>query len=420
MRVWLLKAGEPLPMVTGRSDRLLRTGLIARELAARDVDVTWWSSTWDHSRKMHLAERSWTAPVSPNYRVELLHGIAYSANISLPRIVNHLQIARAFRVQARQRARPDIILAALPTLELAREAARYGSEMGVPVVVDLRDMWPDIILDTAPRGMRTLARALLQPMFADAAYACRTSTAITGITEDFVDWGLRYAKRERRPADRAFPLAYAPPQHSDDAIAAGTRYWHARSVGRESGEFIACFFGSIGPQFRHDVLLDAARRLTASGRRITFVLCGNGDQLDSLRERARNQENVILPGWVGQQEIAALMRMASVGLAPYRDTYSFRMSIPNKVSEYFSAGLPIVSGLSGRVQELLSTEQVGLSYRDDDAAGLAQQLARVYDEPALRRSMSERAAQLFARRFSAAAVYGSMADYLLEIAANAA
>lgn len=42
MRVWVIKAGEPLPIDADRP-RKFRAGWIAHTLAARGHDVTWWT-----------------------------------------------------------------------------------------------------------------------------------------------------------------------------------------------------------------------------------------------------------------------------------------------------------------------------------------------------------------------------------------
>jgi hypothetical protein len=50
--VWLLKIGEYLP-IDGGEERLMRMGLIADALRARNCVVTWWATTYDHLRKRY-------------------------------------------------------------------------------------------------------------------------------------------------------------------------------------------------------------------------------------------------------------------------------------------------------------------------------------------------------------------------------
>ncbi|GAI08595.1 unnamed protein product, partial [marine sediment metagenome] len=51
MRIWLITIGEPLPS-DNNNDRLYRTGILAKLLIQRGHEVVWWTSTFDHVRKI--------------------------------------------------------------------------------------------------------------------------------------------------------------------------------------------------------------------------------------------------------------------------------------------------------------------------------------------------------------------------------
>src|SRR5206468_2647153 len=97
--------------------------------------------------------------------------MAYRKNISVRRLVNHVQIARNFRREAAHCVAPDIVITALPTVELAYEAVRYARAIRIPALVDIRDLWPDILVDAAPRAVRPFGRLGLSYMFAQARSA---------------------------------------------------------------------------------------------------------------------------------------------------------------------------------------------------------------------------------------------------------
>src|SRR5439155_9149672 len=149
MRVWLITVGEPLP-VDGTGDRPYRTGLLARFLIEAGHEVLWWSSTLDHIRKRLRAPESVSLDVEDKLRLVLLHGMPYRRNVSISRLINHIGIAREFERLAPAQPRPDIIVCSLPTLELSDAATRFGGEHGIPVVLDVRDLWPDIFVDVLP------------------------------------------------------------------------------------------------------------------------------------------------------------------------------------------------------------------------------------------------------------------------------
>lgn len=76
LRIWLIKEGEPLPS-DKIGDRLFRMGLIAETLVKMGHDVVWWSSTFNHAKKILRFNEDRNLELAPNYRLKLLHSIPY-------------------------------------------------------------------------------------------------------------------------------------------------------------------------------------------------------------------------------------------------------------------------------------------------------------------------------------------------------
>lgn len=414
LRVWLVTVGESLPL-PGSGARLLRAGILSGILARQGHQVVWWTSTFDHWQRRHLFNSDTELRLANGVVLRLLHGCGYRRNISIRRIVDHILVARSFSRLANREPAPDVILCSLPTLELSIAATRYGIHNNVPVIVDIRDLWPDIMLEAAPKWARVLARFALFPMYYQAGRACRDAYAITGNSPPFVDWGLGQANREATALDRSFPFGYfaSPPKEHD--LVAAERFWGQYGLTEGRGSFIACFFGTMGHQFDLDTVLDAALMLESEGRDILFVLCGVGERLDALKIHAGQSRVVIFPGWVGHAEIYALMRMASIGLAPYRNHAGFIGNLPNKPIEYLAGGLPVLSSLDGYLGGFLARHGCGLTYPDGEARALHDILLDIYENRQKLKKMALNARAVFAEQFDADRVYGGMSDYLREV-----
>ena len=419
MRIWLVTIGEPVPVDDGSRDRLHRTGYLAHFLADHGHDVVWWTSTFDHFRKKHLFESDTDVEVNGHFVIRLLKGCGYRSNLSYSRVKDHRQVAARYAELARQVADgPDIIVSALPTIELCDESVRFGRERGVPVVLDMRDMWPDIFVSSVPGPARPPARLLLGPMFRQAARACANATAICGITEAFVGWGLRRGNRTAGPLDRAFPMGYLTKPPSAESIRDAEEFWDGLGIKADSGEFVACFIGAVGRQFDLETVIRAARDLRRRGKQARFVLCGSGDMLERYRRLAGDEPSVMFPGWVDSAQIHVLMRRASVGIDPMMDRYDFLATINNKAIEYMSAGLPVVSSPArGVLFDMLRDHRCGVSYNDGDSGGLADVLAGLIDDSGRLTEMAANSAQLFESTFTAERVYAEMMAYLEEVAA---
>jgi len=415
MHVWLINSSEAVPTDPGNV-RLRRMGLLADALVERGHDVLWWTSTFLHSLKRHRCPESTRAKVRDRYHVQMLHAPAYRRNISLARIRNHRVLGREFARRCREEPRPDVVLCSFPTLELSAEAVRYGQAHGVPVVLDVRDLWPDVFLDYVPRWARPLARLALRPMFATARRACAGATAITGHAPAFVDWGLATGRRRRTPLDRHFPYGYEPFVPDAKTATLAEQFWQEHHVSSDPETMVVCFIGQIGHQFDLATVIEASRRLHGR-RRVQFVLCGVGMRLEALRRLAADcRHDVLLPGWVDAPQIWWLLRRASLALAPYVARADFEASLPNKAIEYLSGGLPVLTSLGrGTLLDLLTEHDCGLSY-GGDAGNLAETIESLADDSGRRRRMADNARRLFDDRFTAQKVYDEMATYLEQIA----
>ncbi|MBV8674322.1 MAG: glycosyltransferase family 4 protein [Acidobacteriaceae bacterium] len=416
MKIWLVKIGEPVPISGALVDRVHRTGYLAQFLAARKHQVVWWTTTFDHYRKKHISEER-TVPLGPNLAIRLLRGRGYAKNVGVGRLIDHALIARKFRHAIAREPKPDIIVTALPTVDLCLASLEYGRLRNVPVVLDMRDMWPDIFVDAIPGPLRPLARPLLVPFFRQARYACAHATAITGITEAFVEWGLRRGCRERSPLDRAFPFAYPATIPGPAAVRDAAQFWDAQGVHPGSDRLVVCFVGNLGRQFDAAHFLEAARILIGSGYPVQFVVCGAGERLEEYRKAAAAIPGMLFPGWIDAAKIHVLLQRSDVGIDPLPDRYDYLASINNKAVEYLSAGLPILSSpRHGVLCELLEREGCGLSYATCDAAGLASILTALHEQRQMLTQMSIRAREVFALQFAAEKVCGDMADHFEHIA----
>jgi glycosyltransferase involved in cell wall biosynthesis len=410
VKVWVITVGEPLPKYSP-ADRTWRSGYLARLLARRGHDVTWWVSSFDHFRKVQLEPDSRRVPLEENLALQFLRGRDYPRNISFARLANHREIGLEFRRLAREYPLPDVILCSFPTIELSREATAFGLEKGVPVALDIRDLWPDEMLERLPRVARGLGKLLLAPLYAGTRRAMRDATALVAISNSFLDWGLAHAQRARDPRDKMFPMGYTGALDRvavDDTVRAALA-----AKGVDARKRIFWFSGTFVSNIDLGTVIEAARQLRGEPD-IQFVLCGAGERDTEWRGQAQGLDNVVFTGWAGAQELACMASMAWAGLGAYEP--HARMSFPNKVFEYMSAGQPVLLSLGGETRELVEGHSVGLGYTAGDPASLASVVRRLAADGELRATLSSNATRLFKERFAPEVIYASYADFLESLA----
>jgi glycosyltransferase involved in cell wall biosynthesis len=402
-----------------RSGRLMRSGIIAQMLDGRGHEVTWWMSTFDHANRISRFDRDASTAFGSRGSIRMVHSRGYRASVSLARFMDHVTWARRFERAISAERQPDVIFCAYPTVEAARVCTRYGQRRSVPVVLDLRDMWPDLFGELPPPFLRPVARALLAPLRARAQAALRGATALFAITDEFLRWGLTVAGRPQGPLDAAFAQAYplSSPKVLDDEQAQEARaLWDRLGVTRDAA-FNVVLVGSItGRRVAMDAVLKAARMLQSDEHPVRFVLAGSGDDLALFREQARDCTNVLFPGWLRAAEIRELLARAHLGLVPYRNTPDFVMSVPTKAAEYFAAGIPVATSLRGTLPRVLREQECGREFDADHPESLVALVRVLRDDHALWSALSANALRAFHSRFVAEDVYGRLIDQLERIA----
>ena len=149
-------------------------------------------------------------------------------------------------------------------------------------------------------------------------------------------------------------------------------------------------------------LLDACALLVAEGRDLRLIVSGIGPDLQAAREHAVKVDlgaQVEFTGHVTYEDAPLVYRRGDIFVSP---TYSEGFS--NTILEAMASGLPIVSTRAVGVVDCLEHERDSLLVEPKDAAGLAVAIARLLDDPPLRRRLARRALDDARRLYSWQAV----------------
>lgn len=405
MIIWILKLGEPLPSDPG-TPRALRSGMLATELSKRGHEVTYWTSDVIHHLKIKRSKNERINGPQP-WQIKSLRGILYKSNISISRLVHNIQTSLDFLVKSKREKHPDIILSCFPTIELCSAAILFSKTRNIPCAIDIRDRWPDVIVEFFPPIFQRAAKIALAWMFCLTRYSLSKADAITGVSEGTLQWGLAYANRPRTAYDKAFVLSYKRHEFRTGEIS------HNRNT--DDSDFLVVYFGSISRRHLFETVVRAAMQLQRI-QKIKFIFCGTGDHEDWLRNLTKGMTNVQMTGWLNENQMTQIATLASLGLIPFSSTQDYHNNYPNKVGEYLQFGIPILSSLDGQCSRLLSEYNCGITYDQGSKDELAKAIILLFNNPEQRRAMSINARRAYEENFDADVNYASMANWLLTLA----
>lgn len=265
--------------------------------------------------------------------------------------------------------RPDVVFASSPPLPGVLAAAAAARARRIPLVVDVRDLWP-----AAAEALGELSNRRLIAAFERAErWLYRTAATVTATTEPFcrhIDARSSPGKAVHLPNGALDELldVEAPPR------TAGAPY----TIG---------YAGNFGIAQGLGIVLDAARELR--GDDVRFLLVGEGPvkaQLTAERDRDGLDAVEIRPG-VPTAEVGPLLAGCDALLVPLRDHALLQDFIPSKLYDAMALGRPALVAAAGEPHALVRRTGAGVAVGPEDGPGLAAAIRRLREDPDAARAM---------------------------------
>jgi len=307
------------------------------------------------------------------------------------RLLGFAQFALAATAVVLRRPRPDVIFATSPPLTMAFPAMVAARRWGVPLVFEVRDLWPEAPIQMGALRSpvaRWLARRLERTVYRAAASVVALSP---GMRAGVAAAGIPEERITLIPNASDLDL-FSPDLNSGDL----------RQRFGLGDAFVCCYFGTMGEANDLGQVIEAAALLREQGQEdVRFVLQGDGKRRSELEQQiaARGLSNVtLLPA--GDKFAAARLAAASDAcMTIFKDVPILATNSPNKLFDSFAAGRPAIVNTDGWQRELVETHEAGVFARPGDPADLARQVLLLRDNPELARRYGQNARRLAEREF---------------------
>lgn len=416
MKVWIFQTGEPLHSDQG-DPRPMRAMNLANSLVEAGHHVTIWSSAFYHQEKRHRSKFFENIKINELLEIRLIPSSGYKRNIGFGRLFDHLVLALKLKYAfLKEKSMPDVAFVGYPPIEFAFVAVKWLRARNVPIMLDVKDQWPHIFVEPLPKLFRPLAKLVLYPYFHMGRVVMRDATAFCAMSKGFLNWMSDFSGRKPTSNDCIIPLSPMKKNISDESFLDATSWWIKKGVIMDGRKRIF-FLGSLSQAFDFRPLVFAAQRALANGKDWQFVICGDGAKFQEICLLFAGLDNVVFPGWVDRPKAIALAKMSIAGLAPYRNTDNFVSNIPNKIIDYMSLGVPVLSPLKGEVESLIKQYNLGLIYDDSIDSSLYTVIELILLDELSLAAQSKNALETYLGHFSGEKVYGNLIEKLVEISA---
>ncbi len=260
----------------------------------------------------------------------------------------------------------DVVWASSPPLLVALCTIPLRIIARRPVVLDIRDIWPESAVNIGKLRRGSLAESL-GTVLEHQAY--RRSDGLTCVSRPMQSY-----LRARTPVDVDVVYNGTP----EGQLAVGDP--GIQPVDRS----VFCYAGNLGYAQGLDGVLRAFARLAHDASilpRPMLRLIGTGALERDLAELARTlgiADRVDFMGVRPKREALDLMSRSGILLIPLVDSPAFDLTVPSKVFDCMAIGRPIVASIRGEGREILESTGANLVVDPGDVDGLANAFVRVH------------------------------------------
>jgi glycosyltransferase involved in cell wall biosynthesis len=384
----------------------MRAMNLSNALSSRGHNTLIWSTDFNHLTKKHRFNKFSSIKISNYIRVNLVPSIGYKKNVSLRRLVDHLQLAINLRRRLKSEALPDFAIIGYPPIETAWVLVKFLNKRGIPTMLDVKDAWPEILLRKCPKQVIQFGRLILSPYFAMMKQTFNSVKFFSAPSSEFLQWCIGRTNRKQNSLDCVLPLTTPDVEFSNFELENAKLYLNSKGI-RDSSDFRVSFIGTLSESFNFKPIFAASKSLP-----FDFVIAGDGPKSESLKEQFKNSKNVIFTGRLSAVQSYALMQRSSVMLAPYNNSPDFEISVPNKIYDYMRNGKPILTSLRGPTLNLILDNNLGFYYDNSDLGSLGEKLSYLSKDTALVLEISNNASRLYKEKYSYKLVYESFVAHL--------
>ena len=377
---------------------------MARRLVAagHEVDLV---TTW----REQGGRRDWFTTEEAGIRVHWLP-VPYSNSMSYPeRIGAFLRFAWASTRKAASLG-GDVVFATSTPLTIALPGIYAAWRRRIPMVFEVRDMWPEVPIAVG---------AICNPLLVWAArrleafayrYASHVVALAPGMAEDIIATGVPRGKLTVIPNGCDLDIFTAPPTAPSP---------------REEFEWLSSrrlvlYAGALGRANGVGYLVRLAAEVARLDGEVRFVVIGEGAEKDAIRAAAREagllDHTFFIFDAVPKRDLVRWLHAADIITALFTGPrVIWKDAVQNKFFDALAAGKPIANNFDGWQSRIARDAGVGLILDPDDVASAGRQLVDALRDGKWLGTVPERARQLAQSQFERGLLASRLEQVLIKV-----
>lgn len=351
------------------------------------------TTTFAHKTKKHRIVSEGLFDKIP-YEYTMLHEPGYPKNVCITRFYSHFVFGRNLKKYLESIEKPDLILIAVPSLNVGTVTGNYCRKNNVPLIVDIQDLWPEAFKLIFP--IPIISDLLFLPMTLQANKFYKQANKIIAVSETYKQRGIKYNKKDKHGL--CVYLGTDINRFDESSM----RF----SINKPDDEIWITYVGTLGHSYNIEIVIDALNQLSDTlAKNVVFNVFGDGPHFNRFQKYAEDcKVRVRFFGRMDYSQMTAYLCKSDIAVNPI--VKGAAQSIINKHADYASAGLPVVNTQEcEEYRNLISKYQCGINCEVESVEQVAKALQELIENPVKRKQMGMNSRKMAEERFDRRSTY---------------
>lgn len=270
----------------------------------------------------------------------------------------------------------DVVLATSTPLTIAIPAVYASKRLGVPMVFEIRDLWPAVPI--AMKVLRSPPTILAARTLERFAYcnAARIVALSPGIRDGVIATGYPPAKISVIPNGSDFDL-FAIEDRAVEAFRSRHSWLGERPL--------IAYVGAISRANGVEWLVELAAHMRERAPELRFLIVGEGRDTEAVlalaRQRGVLDRTLFYFPPVAKRAVPEIVRAASLAAVCFIDIDVLHTGSPNKAFDAFAAGTPVLMNFGGWLGDRVRQYGAGIVAGHRDLDVTADEIMAMLDSP---------------------------------------
>lgn len=298
-----------------------------------------------------------------NYKLTMLEEPGYKKNVSLRRFYSHFVFSKNLKKYLQNiNEKPDVIYCSVPSLDVAKEAARFAKKENIRFIIDVQDLWPEAFKMVF--NIPIISDIIFYPLKNKANYIYKSADDIVAVSKTYVD---RACKVNRQAKKKCVVFLGTDLEEFDS--------FRKENEKNKTNKIKLVYIGTLGHSYDIKCVIDSIEILKNKYEKdVEFIIIGGGPLKEEFEQyNIEKKTDCKFLGRLPYAEMVSKLCLCDIAVNPIKGNSA--ASIINKVGDYAAAGLPVINTQeSEEYRELVEKYDIGFNCENGNSEDIAKRI----------------------------------------------